>query len=72
MEPATEPAKLLLVDDDEDILMMLRMGLQRKGFEVHSETNPVKALETIPQLQPKLVMVDLSMPEMHGVEFLKQ
>ena len=64
--------KLFIVDDDEDTQRMLKFTLKKRGFDVFSEINPVKALDRIEEINPDIILLDLMMPEMTGFEFLNQ
>jgi len=67
-----ENYKILLVDDEPDILDFLGYNLRKEGYEVHTCNNGkeglVKALEIIPQL----IILDVMMPEMDGIETCKE
>jgi len=68
---ATPAGKLLLVDDIEDNRIVLRRRFQRRGFEVEEAESGARALEMIAQTAYDLVLLDVQMPEMNGVETLK-
>lgn len=59
---------VLVVDDHEDIRQLMRMVLQRKGCEVVEATNGREAVEMAGQVNPNLILMDLSMPVMDGYE----
>jgi len=59
---------ILLVDDDADILNFLSYNLEREGYRVHVAENGVEGLKKTLDLQPSLVLLDLMMPEMDGIE----
>lgn len=61
-------AKVLLVDDDQDILELLEYNLGREGYEVMSTTDPAKALELVTSFQPSLVVLDVMMAGLNGFE----
>lgn len=60
--------RILIVDDERQILRMLRMALQSNGYEVATAGNGIEALEKMKEQPPDLVITDLAMPEMNGVE----
>jgi two-component system alkaline phosphatase synthesis response regulator PhoP len=60
--------KILIVDDDPDIVEFLSYNLQKEGFNVHSETSGKKAIESIQTYMPHLMLLDIMMPEMDGIE----
>jgi Response regulators consisting of a CheY-like receiver domain and a winged-helix DNA-binding domain len=63
-----ERNKILLVDDEEDILEFLSFALKKEGFEVYTATNGLQAIEVAKQILPKLILLDVMMPQMDGVE----
>ncbi len=60
--------KVLVVDDEEPILELLKYNLEKAGYQVETAVNGVKALETARKFHPDLVLLDIMMPEMDGVE----
>jgi PAS domain S-box-containing protein len=64
--------RLLLVDDEEDIRRFLGMFLADLGYEVHAAENGVQALELLESVNPSIVLTDIKMPGMDGMELLKQ
>jgi two-component system, OmpR family, alkaline phosphatase synthesis response regulator PhoP len=63
-----ESQKILVVDDEKDILEMLKYNLEKEGYEVKTATNGKSALEKALKLRPNLILLDIMMPEMDGVE----
>ena len=64
--------RLLLVDDEEDIRRFLGMFLADLGYEVHAAENGAQALELLESVNPSIVLTDIKMPGMDGMELLKQ
>lgn len=64
--------KLLLVDDEEAIQMVYREEFEGDGYEVVSAMNGQIGLEMFKQEAPDLVILDIQMPGMNGVEVLRQ
>lgn len=65
--------KVLIVDDAMFMRMMLKNAIAEAGsYEVSEAKSGQEALELYPQLQPGLVFLDISMPEMNGIEVLKK
>ncbi len=64
--------KLLVVDDEQDIVDILRDKLVREGFEVVAAYDGKAALERIEKDDPDIILLDLMMPEMNGFEVLKE
>ncbi len=60
--------RILVVDDERQITRMLRMALQSNGYEVTVAGNGREALERIAETSPDLIITDLAMPELNGVE----
>ncbi|WP_319760461.1 response regulator [Maridesulfovibrio sp.] len=63
--------KLLLVDDEEGIRRFLGLTLMDLGYEVETAENGKAALEVIDQLNPAIILTDIKMPRMDGIELLK-
>ena len=70
--PPTTPLRILLLDDDAFMLSLLADMLEDLGqLNVRSESDARAALASLPQFRPDLLICDLSMPEMDGIEFLR-
>jgi two-component system alkaline phosphatase synthesis response regulator PhoP len=63
-----ENKKILLVDDDYDILEFISYNLSKEGYQVQTAANGKIALESVSQFQPDLIILDVMMPEMDGIE----
>jgi len=59
---------ILIVDDDEDILDLLFYNLSKEGYKVYKAEDGVEALEVAKQKLPELIILDIMMPRMDGVE----
>ena len=68
-QPATRPT-VLVVDDESAILDTLRILLRNEGFEPHCAQSGQKAIEKIESLHPDIVLTDIRMPSVGGVEVL--
>jgi two-component system, OmpR family, alkaline phosphatase synthesis response regulator PhoP len=64
--------KVLVVDDEEAILELLRYNLEKGGYEVKTASDGMKAIEIARKFQPDLVLLDIMMPKMDGVETCRQ
>lgn len=65
--------KILIVDDAAFMRMMIKDILSKNGYEVVGEANDgADALEKFKELQPDLVTMDITMPEMDGIAALKE
>lgn len=60
--------KILLVDDEPDILEIIGYNLSEKGYEIHTATNGIEALKKANKIAPDLILLDVMMPEMDGIE----
>ena len=60
--------KIYIIDDDQDVRQTLAGIFQSYGFEVQTFANPVAALETKLDEPDSCILLDLKMPEMHGLE----
>lgn len=65
--------KILIVDDAAFMRMMIKDILTKNGYEVVGEAeNGVKAVEKYKELMPNLVLMDITMPELDGIQAVKQ
>lgn len=72
---ATQPLadiRVLLVDDEPDILSLLAFILQEYGATVQTATNVSSAFAQLPQFQPHILLSDIAMPQQDGYELLRQ
>lgn len=60
--------KVLVVDDEESIQELLKYNLEKEGYKVKTAGNGVKALEIAKKFLPDLVLLDIMMPNMDGIE----
>ncbi len=65
-------AKILVVDDDTRIQMVIRIMLQKKGYEVKCVSSGIEAFGEIPAFGPDLIMLDVMMPGMDGYEVCRK
>lgn len=61
---------ILAVDDEPNILRLIQVNLERKGYEVETAKNGGEALAKIRQRRPDILISDVMMPEMSGFELL--
>jgi two-component system alkaline phosphatase synthesis response regulator PhoP len=64
--------KILLVDDEQDILDFLSYNLEKENFEVHTANNGVDAIKEAEKLSPDLIVLDVMMPGMDGIETCRE
>ena len=58
--------KILVVEDDTDLLEMLRLSLKGAGYSIATATNGLEALRKARTLRPELIVLDLVLPELDG------
>jgi DNA-binding response OmpR family regulator len=66
------PGKILVVDDDPDILDAVTMILESQGYEVVTARDGIEGLATLKAEQPTLMILDLMMPKMDGFAVCKE
>lgn len=66
--PARGPKRVLVVEDEENISQSLRYTLTREGYEVSEAATGPEALRLARDLRPDLILLDLMLPEMNGLE----
>ena len=64
--------KILLVDDEKDILELIGFNLEKEGYEVYTAENGRKAIEVANRVIPDLILLDVMMPEMDGMETCRE
>lgn len=64
--------KILIVDDEQDILEIIRHTLNKEGFEVQIAANGIQAIEQARKFMPELILMDVMMPLMDGMEACRQ
>jgi two-component system KDP operon response regulator KdpE len=65
------PAKVLIVDDEPQITRVLRTALSTQGYSLRVASNGVEGMEAVHDWRPDLVITDLAMPQMDGVELCR-
>ncbi|MEZ5174540.1 MAG: response regulator transcription factor [Bacteroidia bacterium] len=65
---STENTKILLVDDEPDILEFISYNLVKEGFEVFTSNNGKDAIKLAQQEKPSLIILDVMMPDLDGIE----
>lgn len=70
---ANKPSqKVLVVDDEEPILELLKYNLEKQGYDVRTAIDGQVAVDTAKKFHPDLVLLDIMMPKMDGVEACRQ
>lgn len=68
--PRCEPARLLIIDDEETIAHMLARALRLEGYDVWTALDATSGLQMLDACHPQAIIVDLRMPLINGVGFL--
>ncbi len=68
MVATEQPKRILVVDDEVDVTELLSYNLRKQGFEVESVNEPRFALETVRVFRPDLIVLDVMMPELSGIQ----
>jgi DNA-binding response OmpR family regulator len=63
---------VLLIEDDPVISKLIEFKLKKNNFSFESRENGIEGLEAIKELKPDLVLLDLMLPSMNGLEILRQ
>jgi len=63
-----ENIRILLVDDEEDILEIIQYNLTQEGYQVYTAKNGIEAIAKAKKKDPHLIILDVMMPEMDGIE----
>lgn len=64
--------KLLAIDDDAENLNLIETALGREGLEIFTSSDPEEGLETFLRVRPRIVLLDLVMPKLGGMELLER
>ena len=63
--------RILLIDDEDDILEFVKYNLERDGYEVFTASNGADGLQTALKTKPHLILLDMMMPVLDGIETCK-
>ncbi|WP_143961999.1 response regulator transcription factor [Litoribacter populi] len=64
--------RVLVVDDEPDIIDLLKYNLEKEGYEVETASDGVKAVKTAIRFKPEVILLDIMMPLQDGVETCRQ
>lgn len=64
--------KILLVDDNRDLVTVVKVALENKGYSVQSAYNADELFARLEEQKPDLIVLDVMMPQMDGLEALKR
>src|SRR6266545_8261084 len=70
-EPARPHLPVLVVADEPEIRTFVRLALEDEGYAVRGASNGAEALETLREMRPCVILLDLRMPGMDGVTFVE-
>ena len=70
-EASGKTARVLVIDDDEHILALLREALGTEGYEVQGAIDGAEAIGAIRRSRPDVILLDLMMPALDGYSFLE-
>lgn len=65
---STAKQKILVVDDEPDIVELIAYNLKREGYQVYTAPNGQEAVTTAKKVMPDLIILDVMMPKMDGIE----
>ncbi len=66
------PSKILIVDDEKDILDLLSKVFKKNGYEIDTARDGIEALDKAKSFKPALILTDIKLPNMDGIELLKK
>jgi DNA-binding response OmpR family regulator len=72
MDTATRPVRILVVEDDEEIAQVLQRSLRMEGYEVKLAADGVRGLEEAHAFLPDLIVLDLGLPRLDGVDVARR
>ncbi len=64
--------RILIIEDDPELVVVLRMAFEAAGYEVHDATNGRRGLSKLVESQPDLVLLDLMLPCVSGLDILRR
>jgi len=67
-----DKSSILIIEDEVDLSDMLKFQLESKGYQVDVANNGIEGLEKLEKIKPNLILLDLNMPKMGGIEFYNQ
>jgi len=67
-----EEIRILLVDDEDDVLEFLSYNIRKEGYQVYTASNGIRGLQKAIEIIPHLIILDVMMPEMDGIETCRE
>lgn len=71
-EPAQKLYPALVIDDDENLCKILQMSLEKHGFDLRTASTLEQAEQLLEAFRPRVILLDLHLPDGHGFEFLQK
>jgi CheY-like chemotaxis protein len=71
LDTRRQPIDALIVDDESPLRELIRSFLELEGYVVQTACDGLHALEQLAQYSPRFVLVDVNMPRMNGIEFVR-
>lgn len=71
MTPKPKNKKILIAEDEEQLLMVMSFKLEREGYSVFKAKNGTEGLKLALDVRPDLILLDIMMPVMDGMQMLK-
>ena len=68
----SHPNPVLVVEDNDDLLLLFKLILESAGYEVATASNGRDALDYLKQVQPQLILLDVMMPEISGLQVARK
>ena len=59
--------KILAIDDEKDILLLLKYNLEQEGYTVKTSDSGIEALKIVEKFSPHLILLDIMMPKLDGI-----
>ncbi len=63
---------ILLIDDEIDLQQLVKIALKLKGYHIETANNGLEGLEKLETVKPNLIILDMNMPKMGGLEFYQK
>lgn len=70
--PAAQPKKILIVEDEQDILQLVKLYLEKEGYRTIVAATGAEGLKQVAAEKPDLIVLDLMLPELDGLEVCKR
>ena len=70
--PVPDPASVLVVDDEPQVVWVLQFSLEAEGYTTYAASNGIEALSEISQHRPSMMVLDIMMPGMDGWTVLEE